>query len=312
MPGRRRLRRWIVGTLTLGAIRVSGALPFSVATALGRLFGRLAYYVVPRIRRVGLANLDLAYGDALSDAEKKRVLKRAAEHFGVVGAQFAQLPKFQDYGGGPPFRVEGAEHVDLERGGLLISAHLGNWEYMGVATRPYGFRGAGVVRPFSDARVNAAVDAIRLAGGFDTLPKDAAGPQIMKLLREGRFVVTLIDQSARENGVPTTFFGERCWSTVAPAMIALRSKAPIYPFFAIANDEGGYTVQVHPRIEFERTGDLRKDLVAITQQCQDVVEAAVREHPEQWLWFHRRWKARPRLEAEWAAKEARAAERTKP
>lgn len=302
---KRRSTRWIVGTLTLFAIRVSGAIPFSWTRPLGRIFGLLAYYCVPRVRRVGLSNLDLAYGDAIAEAEKRRILKRAAQNIATVGTRFAQVPKFRDYAGGPPFATRGTENVDTSKGGLLITAHIGNWEYLGVITKSFKMRGGGIVRQFDDPRVERAINEIRCSGGYEAIAKDGAGTRLMNLIKSGRYVAVAIDQSARDNAVPTEFFGHRCWSTFAPAMIAIRTRAPIYPVFVIEDENGTLTLDVRPPIEWERTGDMRRDLVAITQKCQDAIEEAVREFPDQWLWFHRRWKSRPHLEAEWRAKEER-------
>lgn len=300
------VRRWIVGTLTLGAIRIGGLLPYNVVTRLGVWVGRLAYYVVPRIRKVGMANLDLAFGDTITPQEKRRILRKSAENIGKVGARFMQIPKLAAGQLDIAFNGAGAEYVpDVGAGGLLISAHLGNWEYIGLATRPFGMRGGGIVRPFDDPRVDAAIDEIRRAGGFDTISKDNAGMKILNMVKNGEYVFMLVDQSARESAVPTTFFGQPCWSTFAPAMVALRTKANIYPLFVVEEDDGSYTLMARARIEVTRTDDFRDDLVRITQQCQDAIEEVVREYPEQWLWFHRRWKPRPALEAEWNARRER-------
>lgn len=306
MSGRRRSAfRRLIGILTVAVIRVSGALPYSWTRPLGSFFGLLAYCAVPRIRRVGLANLDLAYGDALSEREKRRILKRSAQHIATVGLRFAQSPKLDPAGSTVPFHIVGEEHIDNDAGGLLITAHLGNWEYFGLIGHRLGKTAGGVVRPFDDPRVDHAVDRIRRSSGFETIPKDGAGARLMELVRNNGLALVLIDQSPRDNGVPTTFFGRRCWSTFAPALIALRTRAPIYPAFVVEDEDGGYTLLVRPAIEWTRTGDMRFDLVEITQRCQNAVEEAVRAYPEQWLWFHRRWKARPRLEAEWRRKEER-------
>lgn len=300
-----RMSRWLVGTATLFVLRVTGAIPYGWTRPLGNFFGLVAYYCVPRIRRVGLSNLDLAYGDSISEAEKRRILKRSAQNIATVGMRFAQLPKFSHHSGGPPFDTRGMEHVDTEQGGLLITAHLGNWEYLGVIGKAFGVRGGGIVRPFDDPRVDRVIDAIRCSSGFETIVKDGAGTPLLNRIKNGHYIAVAIDQAARENAVPTTFFGHRCWSTFAPALIAIRTKAPIYPTFVVEEPDGTFTMIVRPRIEWERTGDMRGDLTAITQKCQDAIEEVVRDYPEQWLWFHRRWKARPALEAEWRAKEER-------
>jgi len=62
-----------------------------------------------------------------------------------------------------------------------------------------------------------------------------------------------------------------------------------------------YLLEIHPEIPMTRSGNLRQDLIENSQRCQDAIEALIRRAPGQWLWFHRRWKPRPRLETEWRA-----------
>ena len=128
---------------------------------------------------------------------------------------------------------------------------------------------------------------------------------MLRLLKEGWIVGVLADQSPREAAVPVTFFGQPCWATVAPAMIAARAKVPMHVVSILREADGNYVMEFSEPIELDQSKPLRAGLVDVSQQCQDAIERIVREHPGQWLWLHRRWKKRPRLEREWAEKEAR-------
>ena len=75
--------------------------------------------------------------------------------------------------------------------------------------------------------------------------------------------------------------------------------------------DGSYLFEFGEPIEMQRTGKSHQDILANTQRCQDAIEAMVRKYPEQWLWFHRRWHERPRLQKEWDARILKSAERTK-
>ena len=303
MPRRRNpLLQALVTGACIGYIRLTRLLPLSFNHFLAGILGRAAYYLVPRIRRVGLANLDLAYGDALSPAEKRRILRGAVANVARVAAEFSRMPamaaqRFEGF-----VHIEGAEHTDLNKGCVFIGGHFGNWEWMAPAMGSHGYKVAEIVRPLDDPRLDRIVDQHRRADCVTTIPKNDAGREIFRLLKEDWFVGILIDQSPRENGVPVTFFGQPCWATIAPAMIAARSRMPIHPVSMLRGSDGRYTLRFYPAIDMVRSGNLHDDLQTNTQRCQDAFERIVRENPEQWLWFHRRWKTRPRLENEWNAR----------
>ncbi len=296
---------WVLTSLSLTFSKITAVLPLSLCRTLGRFIGSVAYLLVPRIRTVGLANLDRAYGDTLPDAEKRRILKEATQNLGIVAAEFSHIPALFGGSSPPSTRIEGLEHIDPERGTLLIGGHLGNWEWMAPALSQAGLQVAEIVRPLDDPRLDRLVDSTRRSGNIETIGKDGAGKEVLRLLREGWVVGVLVDQSPRENGVPTRFFGQECWGTIAPAMIAARAKVPIHTAAMIRDAHGQYTLTFSPPFELVKSGDFRKDLVDNTQHCQDLVEADVRAHPGQWLWMHRRWKPRPRLAAEWDARKKR-------
>lgn len=295
-------RRRFIGAFARGFLATTALLPLPLCSLFGTFLGWAGYALVPRIRRVGLDNLSRAYGDTLTTREKRRILRGATINATTVAAEFSHLARLTSRQLHERVRLEGGEYMDENPGCVLLSAHFGNWEWMAPALAAYGYRMAEVVRPLDDTRLNAAVDRLRTAHGVETIDKDAAGAHVFRLLKDGVNVGILVDQSPRESGVPATFFGAPCWATVAPAMIALRSKAPIIFVFIARNPDGTLTLRVHPPIEIARTGNMLDDLVAITQACQDKVESMVRDYPDQWLWLHRRWKARPRLHAEWQAR----------
>jgi len=300
---------WAATSLSILFAGLTSRLPLSLARACGRYAGRLAYLLVPRVRKVTRENLQSAYGGRLSAAEIRRIARGAAENVGIVAAEFSHIPALTPESVPSLVTFVGVNEAKEGQGAFLISAHMGNWEWMAPALAAIGFHVAEVVRPLDDPRLNRFVDGTRTAQGVRTIEKEGAGADIMRLLKEGWLVGVLVDQSPREAAVPVTFFGQPCWATVAPAMVAIRAKVPIYVVTMRRNPTGQYTLTFSPPIERTRTGNLRQDLVSITQRCQDYIEAEIRKCPEQWLWLHRRWKERPRLAAEWREREEKDATR---
>lgn len=305
MGRRNPLLQGLLTSLSTGFCRLTVILPLPAARALGIGLARIAYYTVPRIRRIGMANLDLAYGDALTRAEKTAILKESVRNLGLVAAEFGRIPQLVAGTMGRWFRVCGVEHVDRTRGGVFMGAHLGNWEWLAPAGGTAGFNTVIIVRGFDDPRMDRLVDTIRKSERVETLDKDSATGPMLHRLREGWMAGVLADQNPRENGVPVRFFGAPTWATIGPVLIAKRAKVPIYPVSMVRDKAGVYTLEFRPALEMQATGDLLADLTANTQRCQDAIEAMVREHPGQWLWFHRRWRGRERLEREWGERQAR-------
>jgi len=310
VPRRRNpLAVWLVTTLCLTFARATRILPLSWSRAVGRALAAVAYHVVPRIKRVGFSNLDLAYGDALSKKEKTRILKESVRNVGIVAAEFSRIPLLaQDEFFQRWVRLEGAEHIKSPGRALFISAHLGNWEWLTGAFLRLGYNTAGVVRLLRDPRLNTYIDTIRQSNGGRTIEKAQAGAEILKLLRDGWCVGILVDQNPHESAVPVKFFGVDTWATAAPAMLAVRAKVPVHPSSMVRQPDGTYVLRIYPPLGLVTEGGLRANLLENSQRCQDAIEALVREHPEQWLWIHRRWKPRPRFEEEWARKQAQAKE----
>ncbi len=305
MARRVSLRDAALTRLCLAFAWLTRILPLPLARALTIGLGRVAYWLVPRVRRVGLANLDAAYGNALTPAQKRRVLLGALDNVARVGAEFSRIPQMAARRFAGIGHVRGLEHLPRNSGVLLVAGHLGNWEWMAPLLAAQGLRVAEVVRPLNDPALDHFVESTREAGGIATIPKYHAGNELMQRLRDGWIVGILIDQSPRESAVPVHFFGQPCWATAGPVLIARRAKVPVHMARMIREPGGGYCLEIGPAVPMQQTGDLQADLAQNSQRLQDDFEQLVRAQPEQWLWLHRRWKARPALQAAWDKRAAR-------
>ena len=294
--------QWTLSSLAISFARLTACLPLTLARYLGCFLGSIAYYAIPRIRKVGIQNLDLAYGRNMSLSQKIQTLKKAAQNVGIVASEFSHISKLHGDYLQRYTKTKGLELLDKNSGTLLIGSHFANWEWAAPILSSLGHKVAGVVRPLDDPRLDSFIDSTRRSCGVHTISKHNAAQEIIKLLREGWIVGVLIDQSPRENGVPVTFFDQPCWGTIAPVMAAIRARVPIHPFSIVRDEKGDYTFSLHPAIDICKSGNLLEDLVKNTQLCQNAIETIIRDRPEQWLWLHRRWKPRPNLNREWQAR----------
>ena len=290
--------RCVVGLFSVTLIRVIGRLPLGLIRAISPFLARLIYFL-PRVRHVGLANLDLAYGDTLSAAEKRRILLGSVHNMVRVALEFPWTARFDKDPVRNEVEIQGLENFDRSCGAIMIGGHIGNWEWMPPALADRGFAVAIVVRPLDDSRLNAFIEQTRSHCGVEVLSKEGAGREVIARIREGKIIGIAVDQSPRQNGAPVRFFGQPCWGTIGPAMLAARTHIPVHPVAIARKPDNTYLLEILPALEMARTGNMRADLIENAQRCQDAVEALIRQNPDQWLWPHRRWKERPGLERDW-------------
>jgi KDO2-lipid IV(A) lauroyltransferase len=192
-------------------------------------------------------------------------------------------------------RIKGSKNISealtLQKGIILISAHLGNYEMAWQFVPCYlDMQMAGVAKKLRNVRLNRLIHGIRTRFGNKIIYKKGALPEMVQTLRQGSMVAILMDISRRFDGVEVNFFGRRATATPAAALLGLRCKSPIIPAFCHRTAQGTLIVEIEPPVEMQRTKDLRVDLQTNTQRITDRVERAIRRYPEQWNWMLKRWK----------------------
>jgi KDO2-lipid IV(A) lauroyltransferase len=134
-----------------------------------------------------------------------------------------------------------------------------------------------------------------------------------RLLRRGKTLGILIDQgTTRSEGVEVTFFGRKALATPAAALLAQRYGSSVVPGFCVRDGKDRLTLIVEPPLSLKQTKDSRADAQINTQIMTEAIEKAVRTYPEQWFWFHKRWKRHyPELYPEDLARRRRRREKRK-
>ena len=164
----------------------------------------------------------------------------------------------------------------------------------------------GVAKKIRFKPLHRWLNRLRIRFGIKIIDKKGALPRMRQALRRGEIIGLLIDQSKRADSVDVNFLGKRVTAPPAAAFLALRCKSPVLPLLCIRGKNGRINIQVGTPLNLQRSGDLRADLIANTQMMTDIVERAVRAHPDQWLWMHKRWKKHyPHLYPEYFARRQR-------
>ena len=292
---------YLAARTVIGVFRV---LPMPAAAALARGIGWLAYYVVGRRRREGIENLDLAYGDTMSPRDKRRLIRRVFQHLAQLAAEVAKAPQLIT-----------AENVDeyvqcdswdlltntlaRGKGALFLTIHMGNWELLGLLGSLKGLDMTPIARALDNPLLDNLVIAHRERYGQKIVYKDEALRPMLRVLRENRTLTFLVDQNARQGHVFVDFFGVPAATTRAVAALALRNETPVLLGASVRTGPGfRYKLTIGGPIVPQSTGDKEEDVRRITQEFTSWFEDIIRQHPDQWLWLHRRWKTRPTPQAE--------------
>jgi len=278
----------------LGGARV---LPLSVLRAVGRTLGAAALAFPGRDRARAREHLALAFPDR-DRGWRDGVLRRCARHLGTVLGEVAWL-----WSAPPSAILARSEFVGLEnltgaltsdRGAALVTGHCGNWEWLNLALGAAGVGMTVAARELDDSRFDEVARRLRgRFGGETALRGKGAGAKLVQALRRGRVTGLLIDQDIAAPGVYAEFFGRPAWTPIGAALLPLRTGCPIVPGFAARRADGTMELTFDPPIAPDQMGDLEVQASRLTALLTARIERQVRDHPEQWVWMHKRWRHQP-------------------
>jgi KDO2-lipid IV(A) lauroyltransferase len=193
----------------------------------------------------------------------------------------------------------GLEHYEAARAGgkgvIFLTGHIGPWELLPLAHAVLGNPLNVVVRPLDNPFVDRWMTRVRSRFGNRVINKSSSLRQILRLLGRGEDVGMLIDQNVQEkDGVFVPFFGHTACTTVSPAALALRTKTPVVIGFLLpTRRRRRYRIRFYPPIEVNASEDRDSDLARYTTLFNRYIEEVITEHPDCWLWGHRRFRTQP-------------------
>jgi KDO2-lipid IV(A) lauroyltransferase len=305
VPLRKRIKRAIRSFLLRGAIRLLSVLPLRPALAFGAFIGRLAWLVARGQRRLMLEHLAIAFPEK-SEVERSAIARESLVHLGQVVMELVTArndpDRLREYVSFAPGGEELIRRAMARGKGLIfVAGHIGNWELLArrlaLITQP----NAVIARRNADERLNEMVARFRQEGGNRTLWRDdpATAREIIKLFRQGGALGILIDQDTRVQGVFVPFFGRLAFTPRAVGDLALRFGAPVVVGTSHrrgARPGDGHELQVVEVVYDGQAADKEAEGLRITAAATRLQEEAIRQHPIEWVWMHRRWKTRPPAE----------------
>lgn len=266
------------------------------ARGLGWLLCRTPVY------QAALANIRLAYGSA-SPSERYPTAEDLAQgcmhHYALMVAEALLLDRWTPAGLDratiPKAMLDlGLSITRRGRGLVVATGHIGPWEMLGRGLALLGFDVWTLARAPFDGRVATWLEQWRARGGVHIVNRGShSGMRAAKQhVLTGGCLGALVDVDTDVKSAFVPFFGRLARTPTAAADLALKLGTPLVVLWSWRERFGHYSGSME-QIPVLNTGNAQQDAVEMTRQITAVLEKAIRAHPEQWIWSHRRWKTPP-------------------
>ncbi len=265
------------------------------------LWGRLVYYCAPFRKKVVLDNMHLVFKDKLTEAEIKKLAKSFYSHIlksikENIFMRFMSKEKIKSKA-----MVKGVEHVeaiaDNNQGILILTGHFGNWEFAPIAGmlnfEEFCGRFYFIRKQIRSRWIEKILFHRFYQAGLKVITKKNALTKVTEALEQNNAVVFVLDQHAcvgSKDGIPVDFFGKKAGTYRSLATIARYMSLPVVPAASYREKDGRHVLEFYPPIKWQEGASNRDTLTKNTRLYNQSLESLILNHPEQWLWMHRRWK----------------------
>ena len=270
-------------------------LPDQLMYSVMKGIASLIYLLDKKHRKIAQVNLDLAYGDALSQEEKERITKTCylnlvlslvdfVKNQGISREKLLKKVTFKN-------DVVLEEALKQGKKVILMTAHYGNWELVALSIAAKFGEMTIIGRELDSPGMNAILKQNREQFGIELIDKKGAMKSMIAALKNNRMLGLLVDQNTSENeGLLIDFFGKPARHTPSAAILSRRFNAVIIPVFITTKDHQHYELQFYDPIETEKTDDKEQDILHSVQKQAKITEEVIKKRPEEWFWLHQRWK----------------------
>ncbi len=306
--GLRNTRDWLLAQLFFAATSGLKFFPPDSAIEFWGKIGRMAGMMFPRTK-LARKNLKLAFPEK-DDTEIEQILRDMWTNLGRLGAEYVYLDQIFDLDEEDQSRgrveITGNENFEKLKAhdgpAICFTGHTGNWEILPIAAAAYGLNITALFRPPNNKYLAEKVLSARTTTMGHLVPSKAgASWALANVMDEGGKVGVLVDQFFAR-GVRVDFLGRETLANPLLAKLVRQYDCPIYPARCVRLPGSRFRIEIQPALEIPRLADGTIDTDVLIQNVNDVVAGWVREHPEQWLWLHKRW--RPKFMAQWHERSA--------
>jgi len=279
-------------------IFVSNILPRIFWLKTCGLLGSLAHVLMGDMRRLTREHLTLAFGEALTEKEIKALSGKVFEMLGKNAGEMLRASRIETLAEIQKFLVtEGMENlrnaVAKGKGIIFLSCHVGAFDLQISNMALMGYKPYVIGTPLKDERLNELLWEFRKKHGAVPIVRGEGTFRLLKVLLSGGSMAILIDQDTKVKSRFVNFFGKAASTPIGATILAMKTGAPIVPCYVYLGADWKQHMVLLPEIPMRLTKDDEADLVHNTQIMTSCIEDIIRQHPDQWVWMHERWKTQP-------------------
>ena len=271
-------------------------LPVKVFIGFFRRLSSLYFRLVTRYRRKIQENLRIAFGSSLEEQDVERITDAVAENVGSHFAATVITTTSRQESILAKIGIKGVENLEkalsLGKGVVAVSAHLGYFTVLSVKMIREGYPFNMLIRDPDSKEIVKIFRKLQKQQGGLFIPINQwreALREILGCLRKNEVVCFLSDERKKGSDVEVSFFDHAALTATGPAVIALKTGAPIVPIFIVRTGEDSHTIFIEPQLTLKHRGDITNTVTEVMAACSSVIEKYVRKYPEQWFWFKNRW-----------------------
>jgi KDO2-lipid IV(A) lauroyltransferase len=271
-----------------------GVLSPAAVARVGSFVGSGFYLISRRRRKIIDFNLGLAFPE-MSSEERRDIARGVSRHFGRVALDAMRIQRLSPDELRSEVTVKGERNLRAAMaagsGVFLLSAHIGSWEMAALMTGLLIPGGISVIhRPLDNPLLDAELERLRATFGNRALGKFNISREILKTIKGGGGIGILLDQRPRDVDLEVPFFGHPARTQPILARFVRKTRAPLIPSFCYWDAPGRYTLVFHDPIDPTNLSEEELADGPLTERFMKLTEDAIRQRPEQWLWYHDRWR----------------------
>ncbi len=284
--------------------RLLRVLPHPLFASLGCAIGWCLQHVIRFRRTVILTQMQWVFGHADGTRDTATLLRQHYRHLGLLLIEILQLPGISQRRIADRGTIHGLDNIERAtaagKGALLLTGHIGSWELGGAICAAAGYKLNAIGKEMKSGPGNVMIQLMRDDNGIHTITRRNSMKEILSTLKRNEAIIVMLDQNmTSKEGVFVDFFGMPACTMPALAVLAAKSEATILPVCTFRDpcDSRRHHLVVREPVSLESPHRRSMDnIIHNTSRFTKILESMILEHPEQWLWIHKRWKTRPRGE----------------